>query len=113
MFDQPYPGQRTFDLLRVIEWLQAHGHDEIHLVAKGWGAIPGTFAALLSAHVKRVTLKNALTSYGDIAEATDYDWPLSSFVPDVLKTFDLPDCYRALGSKGLKMIEARGPMLAG
>lgn len=111
MFDQPYPGQRTFDLLRLIDWLKAHGHEEIHLVAKGWGSIPATFAAILSEPVRKVTLKHALTSYSDIAEATDYDWPLSSFVPDALKTFDLPDCYRALESKGLKMIEPKGPIL--
>lgn len=111
MFDQPYPGQRTFDLLRVIDWLVAHGHEEIHLVAKGWGAIPGTFAALFAPAVKRVTLKHALTSYADVAEAVDYDWPLSAFVPDVLKHFDLPDCYRALAVKQLKQIEPKGALL--
>lgn len=111
MFDQPYPGQRAFDLLRVIDWLQAHGHEEIHLVAKGWGAIPGTFAALLAPAVRRVTLKHALTSYGDVAEATAYDWPLSSFVPDILKHFDLPDCYRELASKQLRQIEPKGALL--
>lgn len=111
MFDQPYPGQRTFDLLRVIDWLQAHGHQEVHLVAKGWGAIPGTFAAVLAPAVKQVTLKHALTSYGDVAEATDYDWPLSAFVPDILKHFDLPDCYRALAAKQLRQIEPKGALL--
>ncbi len=114
MFDQPYPGQRTFDLLRVIDWLKAHGHDEVHLVAKGWGTIPATFAALLDeGTVTRVTLKHALSSYADVAEATDYDWPLSAFVPDVLKTFDLPDCYEALKSKNLRLLETKGAMLAG
>lgn len=108
MFDAPYPGQRTFDLLRVLDWLKAHGHDEVHLVARGWGAIPGTFAALLSPVVRRVTLKHALTSYADLAEATEYDWPLSAMVPDVLRTFDLPDCYRALEAKDLKLIEPKG-----
>jgi pimeloyl-ACP methyl ester carboxylesterase len=108
MFDQPYPGQRTFDLLRLVDWLKAHGHDQVHLVAKGWGTIPATFAALLSPHVNRVTLKHALSSYGDVAEAEDYDWPLSSFIPDVLKTFDLPDCYRALASKHLKLLAIKG-----
>ena len=108
MFDAPYPGQRTFDLLRVLDWLKAHGHDEVHLVARGWGAIPGAFAALLSPVVRRVTLKHALTSYADLAEATEYDWPLSAMVPDVLRTFDLPDCYRALAAKDLKLIEPKG-----
>jgi hypothetical protein len=108
MFDQPYPGQRTFDLLRLCDWLKAHGHEEIHLVAKGWGTIPATFAALFEDRVTRVTLKHALSSYSDVAEAQDYDWPLSSLVPSALKTFDLPDCYRALAAKQLRQIETRG-----
>lgn len=105
MLDRPYAGQRTFDLLRVLNWLHSNGHDEVHLVARGWGAIPATFAAVLSDHVSRVTLKNALTSYSDVAETEFYNWPLSAFVPGILKTFDLPDCYAALSGKSLKQID--------
>jgi pimeloyl-ACP methyl ester carboxylesterase len=107
MFDRPYPAQRTFDVLRLVDWLVANGHEEIHLAAKGWGTVPATFAALLDERVKSVTFKHALSSYSDVAEAEDYDWPLSSFLPDVLKTFDLPDCYRALAVKGLRQIEVK------
>ncbi len=108
MFDYPYVGQRTHDLLRIIDWLGATGHEEIHLVGKGWGTIPGTFAALLSERVKQVTLKNALTSYSAVAESENYAWPLSSFVPGILRILDLPDCYRALGPKKLRQIDPWG-----
>jgi dienelactone hydrolase len=108
MLDRPYVGQKTHDVLRVVEWLRASGHAEIHLVGKGWGALPATFAALLSSDVTQVTLKNALTSYSDVAEAEDYDWPLSCFAPGVLRRFDLPDCYRALASKHLVQVEPWG-----
>jgi hypothetical protein len=57
-----------------------------------------------------VTLKNALTSYQEIAEATDYAWPLSALVPNVLSSFDLSDCYRALQAKSLRRIEPWGPI---
>jgi len=107
MFDRSYPAQRTFDLLQLVNWLAANGHEEIHLAAKGWGTIPATLAALLDARITQVTLKRALSSYDEIAEAADYDWPLSAFVPEVLKTFDLPDCYRALAAKGLRQIELK------
>lgn len=114
MFDQPYPGQRTFDLLRLIDWLVAHGHEAIHLVAKGWGTIPATFAALFAERsVTRVTLKHALSSYSDVAEAEDYNWPLSAFVPEALKTFDLPDCYQALAAQNLRRIETMGAKMTG
>src|SRR5262249_9533777 len=62
MLDRPYVGQKTHDLLRVLDWLRSFGRKEVHLVARGWGTIPATFAALLSDVVTRVTLKHALTS---------------------------------------------------
>jgi dienelactone hydrolase len=108
MLDKPYPGQRTHDILRVLQWLKSNGHEEVHLVAKGWGTIPATFAAVLSDEVKQVTLKNALTSYSDIAESETYSWPLSSLVPNILKSFDLPDCYKVLQDKNLKQIDPWG-----
>jgi dienelactone hydrolase len=105
MLDKPYVGQKTYDVLRVLDWLRSIGHDEVHLVGKGWGALPATFAAVLSDQVKQVTLKNALTSYSDIAESETYGWPLSTLLPNVLQSFDLPDCYRVLQKKDLRQIE--------
>jgi dienelactone hydrolase len=109
MLDRPYVGQKTHDVLRVLDWLESIGYDEVHLAGKGWGALPATFAAVLSDQVSQVTLKNALTSYTDIAESRNYGWPLATLVPDVLASFDLPDCYRALEPKHLRQIEPWGP----
>ena len=108
MLDYPYIGQRTFDVLRVLDWLNAWGYGQIHLAARGYGALPATFAALLSSQVIQVTLKNALTSYTEVAEARDYNWPLSALPPGVLTSFDLPDCYRELRKKNLKLVEPWG-----
>ncbi|HBE42530.1 MAG TPA: hypothetical protein DDW27_15280, partial [Bacteroidales bacterium] len=105
MLGYPHAGQKTFDVLRIVNWIRSFGHTEIHLAGKGWGAIPVTFAALLSDAVTQVTLKNALTSYSDIAENEDYNWPLASLVPGILKAFDLPDCYNALKAKNLQQTE--------
>jgi dienelactone hydrolase len=108
MLDRPYAGQKTHDLLRVLDWLKSCGRKEVHLVARGWGAIPATFAALLCEVVTQVTLKHALTSWQAVAESETHRWPLSSFVPGVLEKFDLPDCYRALKGKKLRQIEPWG-----
>lgn len=105
MLDRPYLGQKTHDVLAVLDWLVSLGHTDVHLVAKGWGALAGTLAAVLSDTVKQVTLKNALTSYRDIAESEQYAWPLSALLPNVLARWDLPDCYRALQTKGLRIVE--------
>ena len=112
MLDYPYVGQRTHDVLCVLDWLKSLGHDEVHLAAKGWGAIPAALAAVLSDQVVQVTLKNALTSYADVARSETYDWPLSSLLPGVLEKFDLPDCYRALSKKKLRRVEPWGAVAA-
>ncbi len=112
MLGRPYVGQRTLDVLRVLDWMRSLGHSEIHIAGLGWGTLPATFAAVLSPHVKQVTLKQGLTSYTDIAESEHYDWPLSSLLSDALETFDLPDCYAELSAKQLRQIEPRGPIEA-
>lgn len=109
MLGRPYLGQRTWDVLRVLDWLAEYGYREIHLVGRGWGAFPATFAALLSDRVTQATLKNALVSYAALAEADDYTWPLAVMPPNVLARFDLPDCYRELAAKQLRQIEPLGP----
>lgn len=109
MLGRPYLGQKTWDVMRVVQWLKANGHDEVHIAARGWGALPAAFAALLCPEIRRVTLKNALASYTDVARAEDYQWPYAALLPDVLTRFDLPDVYRALQSKSLTQIEPWGP----
>lgn len=107
MLGEPLAGRRTHDLLRVIDWLVGHGHGDIHLLAKGRGSLPATFAAVLCPRVAQVTLLEPLTSFADIAETEDYYCPLSCIVPDILAHFDLPDCYRYLARRRLRMIEPR------
>lgn len=108
MLDRPLFGQRTFDVLRVIQLLLSGGHQEVHLAGKGWGTLPGVFAAMLSERVVQVTLKNALGSFGELIESEDYQWPYAAMLPQVLKHFDLPACYAELESKKLRNIEPWG-----
>lgn len=111
MLDRPYAGQRTLDVLRVIDWLVSVGHREVHLAAKGWGTLPAIFAAVLNPAVTHVTLQQPLESFQRVATEEGYNWPLSSFVPGVLQAFDLDDCYRMLKvSKSLRMLDVQGPL---
>ena len=108
MLGQPLLGQRTYDVLRVIQLLVAAGHTEIHLAGKGWGALPAIFAAVLSANVQQVTLKHALSSFHELAVHEDYKWPYAAMPFGVLEHFDLPDCYHALEAKKLRNQEPWG-----
>jgi hypothetical protein len=104
MLDRPLLGQRTFDVLRVLQVLAAAGHTEIHLAGNGWGALPAALAAVLG-KVQQVTLKHALTSFHDIATHDDYQWPYAVMLPQVLAHFDLADCYEELKSRSLLNLE--------
>ena len=108
MLDRPLLGQRVHDVLRVVQMLAAAGHEEIHLVGNGWGALPAAFAGLLSPAVKQVTLKHALTSFHEIAIHEDQQWPYATMLQDVLAKFDLPECYAQLAAKNLRQIEPWG-----
>ena len=77
MLDRPYVGGRTRDVLDVVDWIRSFGHASVHVVAKGYGAIPAAFAALLHDDVSHVTLKNGLKSYSAIAASETYKWPQS------------------------------------
>ncbi len=108
MFGESYVAWRVHDVLRTLDWMASFGYDDVHLVARGYGAIPGALAALLHESVTRVTLIHPLTSWAEIAESELYDWPLSVIVPGALEQFDLPDVYRALEAKGLTLMEPWG-----
>lgn len=110
MLDRPYLGQKVGDLLRVLTWLKAQGHHQVHLAGRGWGALAAAFAALLSPIVTQVTLKNALTSFETVATTEDYQWPYAALLPGVLHHFDLPDIYAALGAKKLQNLEPWGAL---
>ncbi len=110
MLGRPYLGQKTHDVLRVIDWLKSIGHEEIHLAGRGWGAQPAAFAALLHNEVKAVTLKNALTSYLELAQTEDYQWPYAIMLPNVLAHFDLPEVHAALKAKNLQSTDPWGPL---
>ena len=107
MLDYPYIGQRTFDVLRVLDWLAAWGYDQVHLAARGQGAPGGVRGAALASGDARHA-EEPPASYAEIAESPDYNWPLSALPPGVLAGFDLPDCYRVLKAKDLRLIEPLG-----
>ncbi len=97
MLDRPYLGQKTFDVLRTLDWLSAYGYTQIELIGKQWGATLATLAGLLSPHATKVQLVEPLESFHQLATTEDYEMPLSQMIPNVLQHFDLPDCYRELG----------------
>lgn len=105
MLGESYVAWRVHDVLCTLDWMASLGYDQVHLVAQGWGAIPGALAALLDDRVRTVTLRHALRSYSHLTAEALQRWPQSAMLPGVLREFDLPDVYRELERKGLDLID--------
>ncbi len=110
MLGGSYVALRMADLRTAIDFVcREGGHRQVHVVAKGYGAIPAALLAVVDDRVVQVTLKNPPPSYRELASADIYRWPLSSLLPDVLRHFDLPDVYRELEkSKRLRIVDPIG-----
>lgn len=101
MFARPYLGGKTWDVLRVLDFLADHGWTEVHIASKGWGCLSAGLAALLDDRVKTVTLRDRLENWHRLATDEHYQWPLSHMVFGALKEWDLPWVWEALKDKGL------------
>jgi hypothetical protein len=105
MLNEPYLGGKVRDILETIKLLKNAGIKDITLRARGLGAIPALFAALLSDDVGSVVLKNSLLSYHELTQVPACKWPFSHMLYGVLKSFDLPDIFRELEDKGLILLD--------
>ena len=103
MFGESYLGRRVYDVLRTMQLLKVEGAKKIHLSGRGQGAIIAAFAGMLDDAVVDVTLADTPKSF---QEWTDYavpSWPSAMMPWAVLKSFDLPDLYKAYGDR-LKIV---------
>lgn len=98
MLGESYVAWRVHDVLSTLDWMASFGYDQVHLVARGWGTIPGALAALLDDRVRRVTLWGAPASFEAMVENPLHAWPFSAVLPGALEYFDLPDVYRELAA---------------
>ncbi|MDA0748240.1 MAG: hypothetical protein O2954_17085, partial [bacterium] len=107
LLGESYLGRRVHDLLATMDLLCKEGARHIHLYGRGQGAILALFGSLLHENVSSTTLKNGPLSFHAWAQVPLVSWPHASFLPGVLKEFDLPDCIRAL--KKVRLIQPWGP----
>jgi dienelactone hydrolase len=99
LLGQSFLGRRVYDLLCTLDLLVAEGAKKIHLYGRGQGAIHALFASILHNKVAFVTLKNGPLSYQSWTQTPLVHWPNANIPRGVLKTFDLPDIIRAMGTK--------------
>jgi hypothetical protein len=108
MLGESFLGRRVHDLLTTLDLLEEAGARRIHLYGRGQGSLIGLFGSVVDSRITSVVLKNSPLSYRSWANAPLVSWPNANVLRGVLKEFDLPDCYRALG-KRLQLIQPCGP----
>jgi dienelactone hydrolase len=95
-------GQRVTDLLAVIEAVGAGEWGGTPLLAaRGQLTVPAVCAASLSPKVSGLYLADHLISWRSLAETENYRHPFANFVPDVLRSTDLPQIADTLAPRKL------------
>lgn len=105
MLGEQFLGRKIYDVLSLILLLKKKGYKEINLAGRGLGSIVAAFAGFVSDDINEITLINALLSYHECTQTTICKWPVSHFVYNVLNYFDLPDIYKNLSNKNLKITD--------
>ena len=112
LVDRTIVGLQVEDLLAVFRHLAAREDvdtDRIAVLGRGQGGILALTLALLEPRVEKVALEGTVLSYLEIARARYHEDLVASFVPGVLKDFDLPDLAAALASRPLWIVDPRSP----
>ena len=99
MLDMPYLGQKTYDVLRVLQWLKSFGVTSIELIGNGWGGYAATVATLLDPSVTKLHLHNPQPTFHELATTEFYKMPLAYLPPNVLANFDVDECLDRLNSR--------------
>ncbi len=104
LLDRPYQGRKVYDILAAVRLLKKQGAEEIHLIGNGQGSIAAALAAVFSPDVKQVTLYHAPLSWRQMVNSRVVRWPFSAMPHGILRKIDLPDVYRDLRSKNIRLI---------
>ncbi|MCG6928881.1 MAG: alpha/beta hydrolase family protein [Acidobacteria bacterium] len=105
-------GMQVEDLLAALDYLE--GRDDVDsehvaVLGRGQGGILALSLAVLRPGIEKVALEGTVLSYLEIARAPYHENLVASFVPGILKDFDLPDLAAALAPRPLWIVDPRSP----
>lgn len=80
------------------------GEGRIALVGRGLAGTVALMAAALSDRVGAVAAWSHLASFHCLAEAEQYSWPASAFLPHALREVDVPEIARGLAASGREVL---------
>lgn len=98
-------GMRVQDVVRSVDYaLSRGGRQGVEAIGVGAGALWVLLAAVLDPRIESVTCERGLLSYGTLASTDRYVHNASSFVRDILLSFDLPQVAAALAPRELRIV---------
>jgi cephalosporin-C deacetylase-like acetyl esterase len=112
LVDRTIVGLQVEDLRAAFEHLAAREEVDptrIAVVGRGSGGILALTLAALEPRIEKVALEGMVLSYMEIARARFHEDLVASFVPGILKDFDLPDLAAAVAPRPLWLVDPRTP----
>ena len=106
---RPLLGQRVGDLLAVIAFLADESRGGIALLGRGVAGPVALHAAALEPKVVALTIEGAILSWSDVVRTPLSRDQLTSVVPGVLRSYDLPDLAASLAPRSLTIRGAVDP----
>ncbi len=106
LIGQTPAGMQTQDALRAIDAALGTGNSEepLTLMGRGEAALAALFAGLIHPRVQRIVLDAFLVCFEDLATAENPLWQRYSYIPGVLRHFDIPELLAAQHGKTLLLI---------
>ena len=107
MLGTPLLGGQVYDTLRALDYLRSRSDAgaAISLVGDGAHGVIALYAAALDARVRSVVLRQTVTDYRSLSVAERYSQPFGIYAYGILRSFDLPDVARSLGSRPVLLLD--------
>jgi len=103
---RPLVGMRAFDLVAVARRM-ASTYTKVYVIGIDAGGLVALHAAALDRSIAGVAMWRTLNSYQDVTQHSDSAEPVSSFIPGVLRNYDLPEIVRSLAPRPVVAVDPR------
>ncbi len=103
----PLFGMRLLDVIKGVDYLCSREDvdiDQIGCVGHGVGALLAMYAGAIDGRIEFVVAYEPLLSYRSLAQSQFYTHHFSTFLPDVIKAFDLPDVAAMIAPRTLILV---------
>ncbi len=107
---RPLLGQRTYDILSLVDLICRDSKLNVHLYALGNAGPVALHAAALDKRITQITLEKSLMRWADVVHTPISRNQLANAVPGVLRVYDLPKLAGLLAPRNLTIRDSVDPV---